>query len=121
VPSASSTPIRGGHPLHRFLVRVRRYQFCLPPTRAIVAPESASVYPSPAVIFLRCETSYTNSMMPQMGVITAKLGHGDTRMTEKHYAHLAPSYVAQTIRANFPGLGLAGGAEVVPLRRAKKA
>jgi hypothetical protein len=42
-------------------------------------------------------------------------------MTEKHYAHLAPSYVAQTIRANFPVLGLASGADVIPLRRAKKA
>ena len=41
-----------------------------------------------------------------MGVIAAQLGHADTRMTEKHYAHLAPSYVAQTIRANFPVLGL---------------
>lgn len=31
-----------------------------------------------------------------MGVIAAQRGHADTRMTEKHYAHLAPSYVAQT-------------------------
>ncbi len=56
-----------------------------------------------------------------MGVVAAQLGHADTRMTEKHYAHLAPSYVAQTIRANFPVLGLTGGADVIPLRRAKKA
>ena len=56
-----------------------------------------------------------------MGVIAAQLGHADTRMTEKHYAHLAPSYVAQTIRANFPVLGLTDGADVIPLRRAKKA
>jgi integrase len=34
-----------------------------------------------------------------LGVIAAQLGHADTRMTEKHYAHLAPSYVADTIRA----------------------
>jgi integrase len=54
-----------------------------------------------------------------MGVIAAQLGHADTRMTEKHYAHLAPSYVAQTIRANFPVLGLADGAAVIPLRRAR--
>jgi hypothetical protein len=27
-------------------------------------------------------------------------------MTEKHYAHLAPNYVAQTIRQNFPVLGI---------------
>jgi integrase len=39
-----------------------------------------------------------------LGVIAAQLGHADTRMTEKHYAHLAPSYVADTIRANFPNL-----------------
>ena len=45
-----------------------------------------------------------------MGVVAAQLGHADTRMTEKHYAHLAPSYVAQTIRANFPTLGLSDSA-----------
>jgi hypothetical protein len=28
-----------------------------------------------------------------MGVIAEQLGHADTRMTEKHYTHLAPSYV----------------------------
>ena len=55
-----------------------------------------------------------------MGVIAAQLGHADTRMTEKHYAHLSPSYVAQTIRANFPVLGLTDGADVIPLRRARK-
>src|SRR5882757_531409 len=54
-----------------------------------------------------------------MGVIAAQLGHADTRMTEKHYAHLAPNYVAQTIRANFPVLGLTDGADVIPLHRAK--
>jgi integrase len=41
-----------------------------------------------------------------MGVIAKQLGHSDTRMTEKHYAHLAPNYVADTIRANFPKLGI---------------
>ena len=56
-----------------------------------------------------------------MGVIAAQLGHADSRMTEKHYAHLGPSYIAQTIRANFPVLGLTDGADVIPLRRARKA
>ena len=40
-----------------------------------------------------------------MGVIAAQLGHADTRMTEKHYAHLSPNYVADTIRAALPALG----------------
>ena len=56
-----------------------------------------------------------------MAVVAAQLGHADLRMTTRHYAHLAPSYVAQTIRANFPVLGLADGAAVIPLRGAKKA
>ena len=37
-----------------------------------------------------------------MQVIAAAMGHADTRITEKHYAHLAPSYVADTIRAHLP-------------------
>ena len=41
-----------------------------------------------------------------MAVIAAQLGHSDTRMTEKHYAHLAPSYVADTIRASFGTMGI---------------
>jgi integrase len=40
-----------------------------------------------------------------MGVIAAQLGHADTRMTERHYAHLAPNYVAETVRASLPKFG----------------
>ncbi len=54
-----------------------------------------------------------------MGVVAAQLGHADTRMTEKHYAHLAPSYIAETIRANFPVLGLLGSDNVVRLNARK--
>ena len=52
-----------------------------------------------------------------MGVIAAQLGHSDTRMTEKHYAHLAPSYIADTVRAALPGFGILGETNVVPLQR----
>jgi integrase len=51
-----------------------------------------------------------------MGVIAEQLGHADTRMTEKHYAHLAPSYVADTIRAHFPTLGIGGDDSVVSMK-----
>jgi hypothetical protein len=46
-----------------------------------------------------------------MGVIAAQLGHVDTRLAEKHYAHLTPSYIADTIRANLPALGVVGEAD----------
>jgi len=51
-----------------------------------------------------------------MGVIAAQLGHSDTRMTEKHYAHLSPNYVADTVRAHFPTLGISGDNTVTPMR-----
>jgi integrase len=53
-----------------------------------------------------------------MAVIAAALGHADTRITEKHYAHLAPSYVADTIRANMPRLGLEEETNVASIRKA---
>ena len=39
-------------------------------------------------------------------VVALNLGHADTRMVEKHYGHLAPSYVADMIRAAAPELGV---------------
>lgn len=39
-------------------------------------------------------------------VVATHLGHRDTRMVEHHYGHLAPSYVADTIRAAFGELGI---------------
>jgi len=41
-----------------------------------------------------------------MPIIAFALGHSDTRITERHYAHLQPSHVADTIRANLPEFGL---------------
>jgi integrase len=52
-------------------------------------------------------------------VIAANLGHADTRMTERHYAHLLPSHVAQVIRAAMPRLGLLEPSTVVPVRSSK--
>ena len=33
------------------------------------------------------------------------LGHSDTRMVERHYGHLAPSFIADAIRAAAPKFG----------------
>ncbi|MEJ0096513.1 MAG: site-specific integrase [Methylocella sp.] len=52
-----------------------------------------------------------------MGVIAAQLGHSDTRMTERHYAHLAPSYIAETVRAALPSLGVVDNTNVLPLKK----
>jgi integrase len=75
---------------------------------------------SPSVNFHILRHTYASHLAMKgvpMGVIAAQLGHAVTRMTEKHYAHLSPSYVAQTIRANFPVLNLTEDSQIVPLRR----
>jgi integrase len=75
---------------------------------------------SPAITFHILRHSHGSALAMHgvpMGVIAAQLGHADTRMTEKHYAHLAPSYVADTIRANFPNLGIAGDTAVTSISR----
>jgi integrase len=54
-----------------------------------------------------------------IGVIAEQLGHADTRMTEKHYAHLAPSYVADTIRAHFPTLGITVDTNIATMKSVK--
>jgi integrase len=53
----------------------------------------------------------------RMIVIPAQLGHADTRMTEKHYAHLSPNYVAEIVRAALPALGIVDKSNVAALTR----
>ena len=48
-------------------------------------------------------------------VVAAALGHVDTRMVEKHYGHLSPSYAADAIRKAAPRFGIKPG-NVRPLR-----
>jgi integrase len=54
-----------------------------------------------------------------LAVIAAQLGHSDTRMVEKHYGHLSPSYLAETVRAAFGSLGIFEPSNVVPITAAR--
>lgn len=47
-----------------------------------------------------------------MAVIAEALGHADERITRRHYAHLSPSFVADTVRANAVGLGIVASSNV---------
>jgi len=87
------------------------------PVRA--ACEAANI--DPAVSFHELRHTYASRLAMRgvpMGVIAAQLGHADTRMTERHYAHLSPGYVAETVRASFGTLGIVppSAGQVVPLR-----
>lgn len=48
-------------------------------------------------------------------VVAKNLGHADTRMVEKHYGHMAPSYVADAIRAGAPKFGFKTTGKIVAL------
>jgi integrase len=54
--------------------------------------------------------------MPLLAVAHV-LGHADTRMVEKHYGHLAPSYIRDAVRATALDLGPHEDGKVAKLRR----
>lgn len=84
----------------------------------IYACKRAQIRPAISFHILRHTHGSTLAMRGvPLGVIATQLGHADTRMTEKHYAHLAPSYVADTIRAHFPKLGINGDSKVMRIQK----
>jgi len=54
-----------------------------------------------------------------LNVVAHNLGHADTRMTERHYSHLAPSYIAETIRKFAPEYGTGEESNIVPIGGAR--
>ena len=85
------------------------------------ACENAEINPPASFHILR--HSYASRLAMNgvpMKVIAEQLGHADTRITEKHYAHLADSYKADTVRAAFGNLGLVKPDNVKPLKRKTK-
>jgi integrase len=64
---------------------------------------------TPAISFHELRHTYGSRLAMRgvpVGMIAAQLGHSDTRMTERHYAHLSPSYVSDTVRQSFGTLGI---------------
>ena len=48
-------------------------------------------------------------------VVAKNLGHADTRMVERHYGHLAPSYIADALRAGAPKFGFKPDSKIATL------
>jgi integrase len=77
---------------------------------------------SPAVNFHALRHT-TASLLVERGTplafVAEILGHSDIRMVSKHYAHLAPSVVAESIRANLPSFGVRIDERVAKIRSPK--
>jgi integrase len=75
--------------------------------RMKAACEAAEI--KPAIGFHALRHSYASLLVKRgvsLAIVAEALGHGDTRMVSKHYGHLAPSHVADSIRANLPSFGI---------------
>jgi integrase len=63
---------------------------------------------TPMVTFHHLRHSYASALAQRgvpLQVIATVLGHSDTRITHKHYAHLMPSYIADVIKEHLPDFG----------------
>ena len=49
-------------------------------------------------------------------IVAKNLGHADTTMVERHYGHMAPSFVADAIRAGAPKFGIGVDTNVQAIR-----
>ncbi len=59
----------------------------------------------PAISFHILRHTYASFLASKgvsLQVIAELLGHSDTRITSRHYAHLAPSYVSEMLRSHLP-------------------
>jgi integrase len=77
----------------------------------------------PSVNFHGLRHSYASRLAMRnvpLAVIAAQLGHSDTRMVEKHYGHLSPGYVADTVRAAFGTLGIVEPSNLAPIAAARE-
>lgn len=50
-------------------------------------------------------------------VISTLLGHSDTRITGRHYAHLMPSYITGVLKENLPSFGETEQSNLLPLKK----
>ncbi len=50
-------------------------------------------------------------------IVARNLGHADTRMVERHYGHMAPSYIADAIRAGAPQFNISAQSNITDLRK----
>lgn len=75
--------------------------------RMIEACRKAKI--TPAIGFHILRHTYASALVSRgvsLQIVSEVLGHsGDTRMASKHYAHIAPSHVAEIVRKHLPSLG----------------
>jgi integrase len=75
---------------------------------------------APAINFHALRHTYASLAVmagAPLHVVGKNLGHADTRMVERHYGHLAPSYIADEIRKAAPRFGFEPDKKVAALHQ----
>ena len=77
------------------------------PDRLIKEASRAGRIDPPISFHVLRHTSASQAVMNGVSlmVVAKNLGHSDTRMVEKHYGHLAPSYIVEAIQTGAPRFG----------------
>jgi integrase len=76
----------------------------------------------PAISFHVLRHTYATALLrggTPLPLIAGNLGHADTRMTSRHYAHLVPDHAASVIRAALPDIGIVAKSNVRRIGGAK--
>lgn len=86
-------------------------------TRPMLAACAAAQIEPPANFHALRHTFASHTIMngAPLLVVSKNLGHTDTRMVERHYGHLSPSYIADAIRAAAPQFGFKADEKVAAL------
>jgi integrase len=90
------------------------------PDRLIKKASSAARIDPPISFHVLRHTWASQAVMNGVSlmVVAKNLGHSDTRMVEKHYGHLAPSFIVEAIQAGAPRFGtMPEDNEVAAIRR----
>ena len=118
--AALETMTAGREPSELLLTRPDGQPWGVQDQKRPIAEACAAARIRPPVGFHALRHTYASLLVQHgtsLAIVAEALGHSDTRMVDRHYAHLAPSHVADAIRANLPTIGALVDTRVRRLRK----
>lgn len=112
----------GREPLERMFLRADGEPFTRHDVYRPMAATNEGARLDPTATFHTLRHTYASHAVmagvPLM-VVAQNLGHSDTRMVEKHYGHLAPSYARDEIAKGLPSWGIESDDKVTAIEAAR--
>ncbi|HEU0225845.1 MAG TPA: site-specific integrase [Steroidobacteraceae bacterium] len=118
--AALDTMTAGRDPTDLLLTRADGQPWGMQDQKRPMSEACAAAKIKPPIGFHALRHTYASLLVQNgtpLAIVAEALGHSDTRMVDRHYAHLAPSHVADAIRANLPTIGAQLESKVRRLRK----